>query len=234
MTSTAQTIIDGALASSLANDLGTTPLANNTTELVRVISRAVRQVYTLAALPPEAGGFDQRHAAFVREVSHTVGKPATTWVTFPTSPEVIRLLGITDAGGDPVAMVPLTDVAWDVTEIPPAMVLADRKLRSAGRTGDPTAGATLTLLACYVPAELTAAAHFIGATTPTDDTTTAWPSAAGDQFLIDWLAHYLSRKDGRDDAELQSLTTALQQDAGILAGILGVSAARLAALQVDA
>lgn len=223
---TAQTIIDAAIASSLANDGGTTVLANNTTELLGVLSRVLRQVYAMAGLPQDAGGFTAASASFVRTGTVTIASPITTPTAFPSL--ATRLLQIVDAGGDYVSMIALADLRSGTAELPPAVIVADRTLRSAARTGDPTAGAVLTVDYAYVPAALSSASDILGATTPSDATTSSWPSEAGDPFLTHWLARYLSQKDGtRDPAELQQLTALLQQDAAVLAGLLGISAANL-------
>lgn len=232
MSTTAQQIIDAATASSLANDGGTTALASGTAELVSVLSRVVRQIYALTALPPDAGGFKGDYGSFVRTAPVTVGTPATAFVAFPAL--ATRLLTIVDAGGDFVSMVPLSDLRSGTAEIPPAVVIADKMIRSAGRTGDPTAGAILTVDYAYVPDPLTSASDYIGATTPSDATTSSWPTEVGDPFLEHWLARYLSVKDGtRDASEVQQLNTLLQQDIAALAGLLGISAARLAAVSED-
>lgn len=224
---TGQQIIDAAVAASLANDGGTTVLANNTTELLGVISRVLRQIYAEAGLPRAQGGFNQEAATFVRTTTVTIATPIATATAFPAL--ATRLLQLVDAGGDYVSMISLADLRSGTAELPPAVVIADRTIRSAGRLGDPTAGAILAVDYAYVPAPLSSASDVIGATTPSDATTSSWPSEAGDPFLTHWLARYLSTKDGtRDPAELQQLNALLQQDIGVLAGVLGISAAKLA------
>lgn len=224
---TVQTIIDAAVQSSQWNDGATTSLANNTSELVGVLSRAIRQVYTLAGLPPEAGGFEQHHAAFVRATTVTMGSPATTRVNFPA--ETIRLLALTDAGDDYVAQVDVLQVRRGVAEIPPAVIVADRTVRSAGRTGDPTAGAVLTADICYIPAVMTAASDFLGATTLGDASSSQWPEAAGDPFLVAWLARYLAQKEDRSES-IPGIEAQLTQAAQMLGALLGVASARLTAI----
>lgn len=226
MSTTAQQIIDAAVGSSLANDGGTTVLASNTTELVGVLSRVLRQIYAMAGLAGEQSGFNQDSAMFVRTSTVTMGTPATTAIAFPVL--ATRLLQIVDAGGDYVSMIGLADLRAGIAELPPAVVVADRTVRSAGRLGDPTAGAVLTVDYAYSPAPLASASDILGATTPSDATTSSWPSEVGDPFLTHWLARYLSVKDGtRDPAELQQLNALLQQDAAVLAGLLGISMASL-------
>lgn len=230
MSTTAQTIIDAAVQSSQWNDGATTSLANNTAELVNVLSRAIRQVYTLAGLPPAKGGYEEKHAAFVRLATITMGAPATSRVNLPT--EAIRLLALTDAGGDQVAQVNVLDVRRGLAEIPPAVIVADRTVRSAGRLGDPTASAVLTADICYVPAAMTAASDILGATTLGDATTSQWPDAAGDPFLIAWLARYLAQKEDRSES-LPGIEAHLTQAASILGGLLGIASGDLVAMDAD-
>lgn len=226
MSTTAQNIIDAALSSSLWLDGGTTSVGNDTSGNVAALSRAVRSVYVLAA------GIDRAHAYFVRSVDVTLGTPATTAVDWPASPEIVRILNAVDAGDDMVALVPISDARLGIAEIPPAVVSQDRTLFSVGRVGDPTAAAVLTLDVAYAPAPLTDAAHFIGATDPTDASTSSWPAAAGDPFLVAWLNRYFARKESRNE-DLPVLDAEVQQAAGLLGDLLGVAAARLAAIQVE-
>lgn len=202
MTTTAQQIIDAALAKNLANDAGTTDLASNTTELLAVISRAVQQVYALAAVPQQDGGTG-RTGYFTRSTTVTVGTPNTTFVALPAAAYVPTF---TDSLGRVVATVTMEELREGRAEYPPAIVIRDGKFASAARTGDPSAGSTLTVDYAYLPAVLTAATNYIGATTLTDSTTSNWPSFVGDEFLICDLALYLAIKDGmRDPQEIEAL-----------------------------
>mgnify|MGYP001382775024 CR=1 FL=1 len=138
----------------------------------------------------------------------------------------------TIAGGDVVSVVPLRDLRDGIAEVPPAVVIANGKIRSAGRTGDPTAGAVLTLEGSYLPAIATSGSHYVGATTATDDTTTYWPGHVGDPFLIAQLARYLVIKDAMRDAnELQALDAEIAQAAEGLAHVIQVSPAALVAVR---
>lgn len=225
---TAQTILDAAINSSLANDGGTTDLASDTTELLGVLNRFVQAIYTEAALPDEVGGMGRANY-FLSSQTVTLGTPSTTWVALPTSPTYLYIPLVLDNAGGPISVVSLLDLRQGTADYPPAVVVAERKIRSAGRSGDPTATAVLTLEGSYLPGDLTSTGHFIGAITPSDSSTTAWPNFVGDRYLIDSMALYLAMKAGdRDTAELQYLTGEADQSAARLAGVLGVSPARLA------
>lgn len=227
---TAQTILDAALNSSAWNDGGNTSIGNNPEELVAALSRTVRQVYVLAA---QGNGMDPRHAYFVRSTTLTLSATLATAVALSSNAaglDILRVLAVTESGGDPVAVVPIHEVRLGLAEIPPAVILLDKTIRSAGRTGDPTASAVLTLDVAYAPPPLTLASHFIGATTLTSASTSSWPEAAGDPYLVAWLARYLAAKEGREDAEIAGYQEALAQSAAMLGDLIGVAGARLAAV----
>lgn len=212
MATTVQDILTPAIASSLSNNQGNSPLANAPSELVAVVSRTVRQVYAQAGLPPSGGGGGYGNY-FTRTTTLTLGSPATTPVALPANPTYAYIPTFTDAGGTVVAVVTLKDLRDHVAEYPPAVVVADNHVYSAGRTGDPTAGAVLTLDGSYLPADLQATTDYIGATILNDPTTTAWPSHVGDPFLIADLALYLAQKDGARDAQEIGLLTQQRTDA---------------------
>lgn len=230
MATTYQGILTPALRSSTANDQGQTDLGNNTSELVAVVSRIVRKVYAIAGLPPSEGGAAYGNY-FTRSGTVILGTPNTTYVSLGTTPEFVFLQNIVDNVGVQVSPVTLRDLRNNVAELPPCVVFADNKVRSAGRVGDPAAGATLTFDGSYLPAVATDAGHFIGATTATDSTTTAWVggvAAAGDPFLVAQLALYLAQKDGsRDAAEIAGYTAQIQEYGQALAQIVGANVARV-------
>lgn len=221
----AQTILTAAINTSLSNDGGSTPLANNATELLGVLSRTIKQVYAQAGLPPSGGGGGYANY-FTRTTTVTLGTPATTPVALPTNPQYAYIPTFTDVGGTVVAVVTLQDVRNSIAEYPPAVVIADNKVFSAGRVGDPTAGAVLTLDGTYLPPDLTVPTDYIGATTLNDATTSAWPSHVGDPFLIYDLALYLAEKDGaRDAQELQGLAASRSDALARLSQVIGVAQA---------
>lgn len=226
MATTGADIIAAALPTALANDLGRTSLANNTQELLGVISRDLRSIYYAAALPPDDGG-DGYGNYFTRTATLTLGTPATTPVALPSSPEFCYYQNFVDNVGAVVNVVTLRDLRDSVADYPPAVVIADNKIRSAGRTGDPQSGAVLTFDGSYLPPALTLDTDYLGATTPTDATTTSWPSGAGDPYLINRLALYLAQKDGaRDEAEIQGYLRLIEEAAQKLAKVVGATVAR--------
>lgn len=231
MATTYATIISAALNRSTVNDGGATTLGSDTAELVGFLSRVVRQVYSLAGVPRRYGGMAAGNY-FLASQTVTLATPATTFTALPTSPEYVYVVSVTDNGGDVVSVVPLRDLRDGIAEVPPAVVIANGKIRSAGRTGDPTAGAVLTLEGSYLPAEATSGSHYVGATTASDSTTTYWPGHAGDPFLIAQLARYLVIKDAMRDAnELQALDAEIAQAAEGLAHVIQVSPAALVAVR---
>lgn len=234
MATQASTILTAAINLSLANDGGSTPLANNTTELLGVVSRTVRQIYAQAGLPPSGGGGGYANY-FTRTTTLALGTPATTPVALPSNPTYAYIPTFTDAGGTVVSVVTIKDVNDGVAEYPPAIIIADGKAYSAGRQGDPTAGAVLTLSGSYLPADLAADTDYIGATTNNDATTTAWPAQVGDPFLIFDLGLYLATKDGaRDAAELQRLTEQRSDALDRLAQTIGLSQAQVSQVRPQA
>lgn len=223
-------LLTAAIRSSTANDGGQTDLANNTSELVAVLSRVVRKVYAVAGMPPSEGGAAYGNY-FTRSSTVTLGTPNTTYVSLGTTPEFIYLQNIVDNAGTKVSVVPLRDLRDGIAELPPCVVFADNKVRSAGRTGDPAAGAVLTFDGSYLPAIATLDTDYVGATTANDSTTTAWVggiAAAGDPYLIAQLGLYLAQKDGaRDTAEIQGYLDQLKEYGGVLANLIGANAARV-------
>lgn len=226
MATTVQEIMDQAIASSLANDQGRTLLANNAAELVAVVNREVRAIYAAAALPPTDGG--QGYGNFFTTTGTvTLGTPATTYVALPTSPSFCYFQSFVDNAGTVVKVVTLRDLRDGTAEYPPCVVVANNQIRSAGRTGDPQSGAVLTFDGSYLPPDLTLATDYIGALTPTDPATTAWPSYVGDPYLIAQLALYLAMKDGaRDPAEVAGYQAAVAKTSGLLAQVVGATVAR--------
>lgn len=224
---TAQTILTDAIARSAANDAGSSELASDQAgELLRVLSRLVRRVYALAGLPAEENGWGAS-PYFLARATVTVPNPNTTPVLLPSTPELVQLVRVADAGGLPVSIGTVPDLLGDTLDFPPAVAVANGKLQSGARLGDPLAGDVLTCVYAYCPPMMTALTDTIGATTPALPSTSAWPSAVGDAFLIDAMALYLAIKDnGRADAA--ALEGEVQASAALLGSQLGVNAARLA------
>lgn len=218
------TIITAAVARSLLNDAGVTPLASDPSELLGMGGRLMRKVYQAAALSPPKGW--QEGQFFVTTTTVTIGTPNTTFVSLPSTPEVGQIIQITDNAGTEVAAVSLTDLRQNLADCPPAVVVQNNKLRSAARTGDPAAGAILTVDYSYIPPAPTAITDYVGATTLTDATTSAWPSQVGDQWLIDSLAKYLRLKDGTGGAS--DLDASIQEHGSMLGDLIGANLAKFA------
>ena len=116
MATQASTILTAAINLSLANDGGTSPLANNTTELLGVLSRTVRHVYAQAGLPPSGGGGGYTNY-FTRTTTLTLGTPNTT----PRSSVVLLASGVDPPSFDSdrlMAAVRMVE-AWVAIRTPP-------------------------------------------------------------------------------------------------------------------
>jgi hypothetical protein len=218
MSTQAQTIIDGAVKTSLANDAASSDLSSDTAELLNVLNRKLQQLYVLAGTPSDDGGMGQGDFF-----------AASTLVAVAASPVALPVAAfrhiISDSSGVRVATVTRADLVDGVAEMPPAVLIEQQKLLSAGRPGDPVIGALLTVRYTPVPGLMTSSGHYIGAVTPSDASTTAWPDAAGNPFLVTWLALYLARKAGdRDPEELASLKDELLEAVAILAKHIGIEA----------
>lgn len=227
MPTQAGTIITAAINRSTANDGGRSEVSSNTTELLGVLSRLVQRIYVVAGLPASNGGMADG-GYFARSLTVTMGSPSTTFISLPSGLATWTGL-IRDAGGDEVTVVTQRDLTDGTAEVPPSVVIQSGQIRSAGRVGDPTAGAVLSFIAPAMPGDLTSTSHWIGATTPGDVTTTAWPSWVGDDWLIALMARYLAVKDGtRDPAEIAAYEADAATAAGLFAQVVGVEAGTLA------
>jgi hypothetical protein len=216
----AAVIIDAAIATSLANDEGRSDLASSTPELLNVLNRKLQQLYVLAGTPPQNGGAGKGDFF----ATSTTLALAAVPVALPAA--AFRHI-FTNADGR-VSVVPRADVVDGIAEIPPAVIVEAGKVIGAGRTGDPGTGTVLTIRFTPLPGTLSDVTHYIGATTPADASTSAWPDSVGNPYLVAWLALYLARKAGdREAAEIESLTQELEEAAGILATHVGIEATLL-------
>lgn len=223
---TAQTILTDASARLVSADGVRTIAADQEGEMLRVLNRLVQSIYGLAGLPQLAGGFADT-PFFVTRSNITLSSPATLWVSIPSSPPVVYLLGVRNAVDEPIHTVSRHNHMAGRIEFPPALIVQGRSIRSAGRPGDPAAGAIVTAEWSYAPPDMTDLGHFIGATTPSDSSTSEWPSHVGDQVLVDSVALYLAVKDNLTGA-VQNLRAAIQQDSAPLAALLGLQGSALA------
>jgi hypothetical protein len=222
MATTAQDIIDAAIASSLANDAGRSELSDNVAELLGVLNRRLRLIYALSGMPKATGGAGTGDY-FAVTAPLTL---AATPVDLPAA--AFRHLFTRASDGRRVTVIARAHLEDGVAELPPALLVERNTAIGAGRAGDPLAGDVLNVYYTPLPDLLRAITDFIGATIRTDATTTAWPAQVGDPYLVTWLALYLARKAGdRDPAELSSLTSELTEASGIFGALVGVDAARL-------
>jgi hypothetical protein len=221
MATQVSTILTAAIASSLANDGGRSELASDTTELIAVVDRKIRQIYAYAGMPKEYGGMGAGDY-FAAASAVVLGASPVALPAAAFRHSFVNALGVR------VAVVSQADLEDQVAEMPPAVLIRQDKVLTAGRTGDPLSGDTLTVRYTPLPGPLALLTDYIGATTPADAATTVWPAWVGDPFLIDWLARYLALKAGdRDPAEMQALEQDLQSDAALLGQLIGVEATRL-------
>jgi len=227
----ASVIIDAAIDRSLANDQGTTSLASDRTELLGHLDRLTQYAYTLAGLPSQAGG-EGVGDYFSSTQTVAMNATPTAYVDLPSSPRMLYIHSVTNATGDIIDVTTLRDLRAGYAAYPPAVIIANDQIRSAGRTGDPIAAAILTLDGSYLPATITADTHVIGATTQPTASTSTWPEFVGDQWLIDSMALYLAIKDStRDESEMGQLQQSLGASASALGAVISVAGAKLAALR---
>ena len=228
MATPASSVLNAAISSSLAFDQGTTPVANDQTELLNVLNRRLGYLYTLAGAPSARGGMGQ---------GDFFG--TSTTVTLASSPVALPAAAFrhsfVKADGTRVAVVPQSDIVDGIAELAPAVTVQQNKVLSLGRAGDPVPGDVLTVYYTPLPGTLTLATDYIGATTPSDATTTFWPSAVGDPYLVAWLRRYLCYKSAdHDPSELQAIDQDLQEAAQALGTLIGVEATRLLSDQAQA
>jgi hypothetical protein len=221
MPTQAADILSAVIASSLAFDGGSTPVANDTGELLNVLNRRLGYLYTLAGAPSARGGMGQ---------GDFFGTSST--VTLSASPVALPAAAFrhsfTTALGTRVAVVPQNDIVDSVPELPPAVTVQQNQVLSLGRTGDPIPGDVLTVYYTPLPGSLSLPTDYVGATTPSDSTTTVWPSAVGDPYLVAWLRRYLCYKSAdHDPTELQAIDQDLQEAAQALGTLIGIEATRL-------
>lgn len=232
MATTVAQILNAAISTSTANDGGQSPIANDSAELIAVLDRKIKQIYSLVALPSSKGG-SASGDYFKTTWTVNVGTPNTTLTALPASPEIITIDDIViTSSGIWVAVVPYSDFLQGLAEFAPAIVILDRKFRSVARVGDPAAGVGLTIFGSYLPGTLTLTTDFVGATTPATSSTSAWPSHVGDPFLVAYMGLYFALKDGtRDASEIQAYQNDMLAAAQTLSDLLGINTASLVATQ---
>lgn len=181
MATSAQVIVEAALARSTSNDPG--KLAGDG-ELLGRLARVYQTLYALAAR--------QRPNAFQSSVALVLaGAPPT--VALPT--DCIDVTYLENSGGSKVHLIPSAERArtWHIA---PSVYQLGTSLISRGKAGDPIAGDTLTAIVLDAPTALTALATNLDARFP----------VRHHEILVNDLALYLDAKDdGRDTASFARL-----------------------------
>lgn len=226
MATTAQFIIDAAIASALANDQGQSDIANDSTEILTVINLRLQQFYTFLGMPPERGG-PSRGDFFARSSTITISA-----ATPPAAPASAFSHEFETALGVPVSLITRKDLLRDRAELPPAVIVEDGLVRSALRNGDPIDTDVLTVHFTPVPGDLTVVGDFIGATTPADATTSLWPDKQGNRWLIGELRRYFAIKRGAASAdEMADIDREINVASSLLASFVGGDASTLISLR---
>lgn len=143
-------------------------------------------------------------------------------VALPAS--FIDLLGVTDAGGATVRVIPATERTrrWHLA---PCVYRVGMTLYSRAESDDPIAGDALTAVYLDAPPTLDALA---------DSLDTRWP-ARHEQVLVDYLAVYLSVKDsGRSAGDRQVIMDELRQSVTALAAEYQLAPAQVGWIHADA
>lgn len=213
MTTSVQQILDAASDRSTFNDAALLNLPRT----IAYLDRLVKKIYGEASAPIDhaKGGDTNGYFAERTTLALTgafVALPALVQTAMWLPPDVLTAAGVR------VQLISQIRYADGYAETPPAVLYEKRQLSPTGRAGDPIAGDVLTLIFTRSPGPLTDAAHYIGATTPTDLTTTLWPDQPGNEALIADLAHYLATKDGGADSDAEMVK--LEKEKGTLRGEL--------------
>lgn len=198
MTTTVQTILEGAYNRASDNDPG--KLAQDP-ELIVHLNRVYQQCWALVARArPDA--FQSDIAAVCAGIPPVCAIPADT----------IAVIGVWTAIGLPVNVIATIDRArtWNVA---PSVYRSGNSLVSRNQSGDPVAGDVLTLTVLDAPAVLATVAQTIDP---------RWPIRQV-QLLVDCLATYLAVKDaGRDTADRAALQGEFAKDVAAFAAEFGL------------
>lgn len=192
MSTTVQAVLTGAYAHSAKNN--PSKIATDATELLQVVIRATRGLYSFAA----------RVNPFFFAVKTNVVGVAGVWAR-PVAAE--SLFRIEDDSDDEVAVVPLDDKLAEPSM--PAVYEFGQNFYTAGAVIDPDATDTLTFFYSKrpdSPADITAN---IDAT---------WPEQFNELLMLE-VAIYLALKDGRTE-ELSTLTAARDKEVQLYVAFL--------------
>lgn len=199
MTTTVQAILEGAYNRATDNDPG--KLAQDP-ELILHLNRIYQQIWPLIARARPDAFQSETTAAFS-------GNPPLAAIPADT----IAVLAAWEASGNPVNLIAAIDRArtWNLA---PCIYRRGGWLVSRNQTGDPLAGAVLTLTLLDKPATLA---------TLTDTLDPRWPIRHV-QLLVDCLATYLATKDaGRDNSDRAALQVELGRDVSAFAADFGLA-----------
>lgn len=195
MTTTVQQIFDGALDRNLFNDSDLV----NYPRAIAWLDRLVKRLYGEASAPVQPGTAE-RDDFFVARTTLTL---LAAFTALPTAVKTAVWLPprFLTAAGKQVRLVSQAELAESVAELAPALIWEGRQVSPTGRSGDLTVGNVVTILYVPAPATMSDTAHYIGASTATDSTTTIWPDQPGNEALVAELALYLAKKDGGIDPQ---------------------------------
>ena len=210
MTTTVQSLIDGAYNRASNNDPG--KLAQDG-ELIAHVSRVYERSWPLLARA--------RTDQFSASASVTLsGVPPAG--SFPA--DMIDVLGAYNSAGVSVWIIPITDQTrtWQLS---PCVYRRGTQLVSRNQAGDPLAGSTLSLVILDAPVPLVAL---------TDTLDPRWP-VRHVQLLVDVLAVYLAVKDaGRDAGDRAAIAGELQASVAAFAAEYDLAPADVEWIHADA
>lgn len=209
MTTSVQIIVEAAYNRSAANDPG--KLAQDP-ELILHLNRVYQRTWALVARsrPDE---FASTTSLLLAGVPGQAALPA----------DLIAILGVLNAAGGPVWIIPATERfrSWHVA---PAMYRIGVSLISRNKAGDPLAGDTLTATMLDAPPPLTVLASLLDVRFPIRHV----------QLLVDYLACYLSTKDtGRSAEDHGKLVAELRADGAAFAAEFELAPADIQWIHAD-
>lgn len=201
MSTTAQQIYDQAVGRSQLNDAGATAIASDLPRFFDELNRLIWGLYADAAAKvadPET----ERNDALAEVGSVVLGGSFVALSASYAGTPVFRT-----AGGSSITVVTQDDLGLARAELPPAILFRLNQVKSAGRSGDPLSGDTLSVEGTVKPGTIANLTDYIGAQTPATPGTSYWPQVehVGNDYLIDGIAAYFATRAGdRTDTELKT------------------------------
>jgi len=197
-------ILDNALDVLVVFDQGRSEIGEDETELLKVLNKRLAAFYADASAPVQNERLERND--FFATITALTGLDANTEASLPTDMAWQPLLVMPN--GDELRLTTQQALLRGRAELPPAAYIRGITLRSCQRTGDPVQNDVITAHYTQLPGTLTDRAHFIGATTVTNNLTSLWEAHLGDEWLEYELALYLATKSGDVSGEqLQVLAT---------------------------